>query len=102
MSRSEAHLSQSPLKANAMTFPVNFCSFTSSNCVYEYRNYLTTAKYIGLNMAENRITEQANVDSGTCNNTPKQLRKGTAEKRHHDLRKYALKVPRFRHKTVHN
>ena len=93
MSRSEAHLSQSPLKANAMTFPVTVYSFTSSNCVYEFRNYLTTAKYIGLNMAENRITEQVNVDSGTCNTTPKRLRKGTAEKRHHDLRKYALKVP---------
>ena len=71
MSRSEAHLSQSPLKANAMTFPVTVYSFTSSDCVYEFRNYLTTAKYIGLNVAENRITEQAtsNVDSGTCNTT---------------------------------
>ena len=93
MSRSEAHLSQFPLKANAMTFPVTVYSFTSSDCVYEFRNYLTTAKYIGLNMAENRITEQANVDSGTCNTTPKRLRKGTAEKRRHDLRKHALKVP---------
>ena len=44
-------------------------------------------------MAENRITEQANVDSGTCNTTPKRLRKGTAEKRCHDQRKHALKVP---------
>ena len=44
-------------------------------------------------MAENRITEQANVDSGTCNTTPKRLKKSTAEKRRHDLRKYALKVP---------
>ena len=73
MSRSKAHLSQSPLKANAMTFLVTGYSFTSSDCVYEFRNYLTTAKYIGLNMAENRITEQANVDSGTCNTTPKRL-----------------------------
>ena len=30
-------------------------------------------------MAENRITEQANVDSGTCNTTPNRLRKGTAD-----------------------
>ena len=93
MSRSEAHLSQSPLKANAMTFPVTVYSFTTSDCVYEFRNYLTTAKYIGLNMAENRTTEQDNVDSGTCNTTPKRLRKGTAEKRCHDLQKQALKIP---------
>ena len=94
MSRSElAHLSQSPLKANTMTFLVTVYSFTSSDCVYEFRNYLTTANYIGLNMSENRIIEQANVDSGTCNTTPKRLRKGTAEKRRHDLRKHALKVP---------
>ena len=85
MSRSEAHLSQSPLKVNAMTFLVTVYYFTSSVCVYEFRNYLTTAKYIGLNMAENRITEQANVDSRTCSITPKRLRKGTAEKRRHDL-----------------
>ena len=58
---------ESPLKANAMTFPVTVYSFTSSDCVYEFRNYLTTAEYIGLNMAENRITEQANDDSGTWN-----------------------------------
>ena len=45
MSRSEAHLSQSPLKANAMTFPVTVYSITSSDYVYESRNYLTTAKY---------------------------------------------------------
>ena len=76
-----------------MTFLVTVYSFTSSDCMYEFRNYLTTAKYIGLNMAENRITEQANVDSGTCNTTPKRLRKGTAEKRRHNLRKHALKVP---------
>ena len=95
MSRSEAHLSQSPLKANAMTFLVTVYSFTSSDCVYVFRNYLTTAKYIGLNMAENLITEQANVDSRTCtcNTTPKRLRKGTAEKRRHNLRNHALKVP---------
>ena len=44
MSRSEAHLSQSPLKANAMTFPVTVYSFIS-DYVYESQNYLTTAKY---------------------------------------------------------
>ena len=44
-------------------------------------------------MVKNRITDQANVDSGTCNTTPKRLKKGTAEKRRHDLRKHALKVP---------
>ena len=45
MSRSEVHLSQSPLKANAMTFPVTVYSFVSSDYVYESQNYLTTAKY---------------------------------------------------------
>ena len=55
-----------------------------------FRNYLTTAKYIVLNMAENRITEQANINSGTCDTTPKRLRKGTAEKRRHDLRENML------------
>ena len=45
MSRSEAHLSQFPLKANAMTFPVTVYSLTSSVYVHESRNCLTTAKY---------------------------------------------------------
>ena len=33
------------------------------------------------------------VEHVTANTTPKRLRKGTADKRHHDLRKHALKVP---------
>ena len=35
---------QSLIKAKAMTFPVIVCSFTLSDCVYESRNYLTTAR----------------------------------------------------------
>ena len=45
MCRSETHLSQSLIKEKAMTFLVIVCSFTSSDCVYESQNYLTTARY---------------------------------------------------------
>ena len=39
MCRSETHLSQSLMKEKKV------CSFTSSECVYESQNYLTTARY---------------------------------------------------------
>ena len=44
-------------------------------------------------MSEKRTTEQANLDSETCSTTPKRLRKGTAEKKLHDLQQHALKAP---------